>query len=181
MTKKKRFIRLTPARQRTQIFPNQQWPFQSNPTIQRWNFKWVWQICDLQSDLKCPWWRRQMCHCDSRIDNLIDIIHTAYHFAFPLCVYANMLIFVPILLPSPQMLCLSLIISLSLEGLYYKTFNGRNLRILIIRESLSMTSLDSLILCLWVRPGAYPTLPVNIRLGWKALPGTNTLAYYENP
>jgi hypothetical protein len=25
-----------------------------------------------------------------------------------------------------------------------------------------------------------PTLPANIRLGWKGLPGTNTLAYYEN-
>ncbi len=24
-------------------------------------------------------------------------------------------------------------------------------------------------------------LPTNIRLGWKALPGTNTLPYYENP
>ena len=24
-------------------------------------------------------------------------------------------------------------------------------------------------------------LPTNIRLGWKRLPGTNTLAYYENP
>jgi hypothetical protein len=23
--------------------------------------------------------------------------------------------------------------------------------------------------------------PTNIRLGWKGLPGTNTLAYYENP
>ncbi len=23
-------------------------------------------------------------------------------------------------------------------------------------------------------------LPANIRLGWKSLPGTNTLAYYEN-
>jgi len=23
--------------------------------------------------------------------------------------------------------------------------------------------------------------PVNIRLGWKGLPGLNTLAYYENP
>ena len=23
-------------------------------------------------------------------------------------------------------------------------------------------------------------LPANIRLGWKGLPGTNTLAYYEN-
>jgi len=45
---------------------------------------------------------------------------------------------------------------------------------------------------LWVRPGADPrvdhlkgaslaNLPENIRLGWKGLPGTNTLAYYENP
>jgi len=47
---------------------------------------------------------------------------------------------------------------------------------------------------LWVRPGAYPrvehlkgssiglapALPTNLRLGWKFLPGTNTLAYYEN-
>jgi hypothetical protein len=24
-------------------------------------------------------------------------------------------------------------------------------------------------------------LPANIRLGWRGLPGTNTLAYYENP
>jgi hypothetical protein len=24
-------------------------------------------------------------------------------------------------------------------------------------------------------------LPANIRLGWKGFPGTNTLAYYENP
>ncbi len=37
--------------------------------------------------------------------------------------------------------------------------------------------------------GAYPreapfrplALPANIRLGWKGLPETNTLAYYENP
>jgi hypothetical protein len=27
---------------------------------------------------------------------------------------------------------------------------------------------------------AYPT-PTNIRLGWKGLAGTKTLAYYENP
>ncbi len=26
-----------------------------------------------------------------------------------------------------------------------------------------------------------PALPANIRLGWKGLSGTNTLAYYENP
>ncbi len=44
-------------------------------------------------------------------------------------------------------------------------------------------------------PGAYPSaehqkgalfgqaqaLPVNSRIGWKGLPGTNTLAYYKNP
>ncbi len=27
---------------------------------------------------------------------------------------------------------------------------------------------------------AEPTAPTNIRLGWKGLPETNTLAYYEN-
>jgi hypothetical protein len=26
-----------------------------------------------------------------------------------------------------------------------------------------------------------PALPANIGLGWKDFPGTNTLAYYENP
>ncbi len=29
--------------------------------------------------------------------------------------------------------------------------------------------------------GRLLTLPINIRLGWKGLPGTNTLAYFENP
>jgi len=28
--------------------------------------------------------------------------------------------------------------------------------------------------------GTAPALPTNIRLGWKSLPETNTLAYYEN-
>ncbi len=28
-------------------------------------------------------------------------------------------------------------------------------------------------------PGRLVTLPTNIRLGWKDLPGTSTLAYYE--
>ncbi len=28
--------------------------------------------------------------------------------------------------------------------------------------------------------GQAPALPVNTRLFWKGLPGTNTLAYYEN-
>jgi hypothetical protein len=30
-------------------------------------------------------------------------------------------------------------------------------------------------------PGRLLALPTNIRLGWKGLPGTSTLAYYENP
>ena len=29
--------------------------------------------------------------------------------------------------------------------------------------------------------GRLPALPTNIKLGCKGLPGTNTLAYYENP
>ncbi len=29
--------------------------------------------------------------------------------------------------------------------------------------------------------GQAPALPANIRLGWKGLPGTNTLAYDKNP
>jgi hypothetical protein len=29
--------------------------------------------------------------------------------------------------------------------------------------------------------GYAPALPTNIRLGWRSLPGTNTLAYYEDP
>ncbi len=59
---------------------------------------------------------------------------------------------------------------------------------------VSQTSLSSLVKYLWVRPGAYPRVehlkgallsqtqvsPANIRLGWKGLPGTHTLAYYEN-
>jgi hypothetical protein len=28
--------------------------------------------------------------------------------------------------------------------------------------------------------GRLPTLPSNIRIGWKDLPGTNPLAYYKN-
>jgi hypothetical protein len=62
-------------------------------------------------------------------------------------------------------------------------------------ECLSLSSLSSLVQCYWVRPGAYPrvehlkvashgktlALSANIRLGWKGLPGTNTLAYYKNP
>jgi hypothetical protein len=51
-------------------------------------------------------------------------------------------------------------------------------------------SLLGQVLYLWVRPGAYPrvehpkgaslgALLANIRLGWKGLPETNNLAYYE--
>ncbi len=29
--------------------------------------------------------------------------------------------------------------------------------------------------------GWAPALPANIKQGWKGLPRTNTLAYYENP
>jgi hypothetical protein len=29
--------------------------------------------------------------------------------------------------------------------------------------------------------GGLLTSPINIRIGWKDLPGTNTLAYYKNP
>ncbi len=58
---------------------------------------------------------RQKCCCDYRSDILIGIIHRAYCFAFQLYVYANMLIFVPMLPPSLQILCLSLILSLCLS------------------------------------------------------------------
>ncbi len=50
-----------------------------------------------------------------RNGHLIDTIHPAYHVTFPLCVYANVLIFVPTLPPSLQTLCLSFILSLSLR------------------------------------------------------------------
>jgi hypothetical protein len=57
-----------------------------------------------------------------------------------------------------------------------------------------MTSLSSVILCLPSRPeptrvehvidaplyGRLLALPTNIRLGWKGLTGTKTLAYYEH-
>jgi hypothetical protein len=60
---------------------------------------------------------------------------------------------------------------------------------------LSLVSLSSQVLCLRVRPepirvkhlsgaplyGRPLASPINIRLGWTGLPGTNTLAYYENP
>ncbi len=56
---------------------------------------------------------------------------------------------------------------------------------------MSTASLSSLVYCLWARPGAYPivlhhkgssipALQTDIRLGWKGLPWTNTIGYYEN-
>ena len=58
-------------------------------------------------------------------------------------------------------------------------------------ECLSLASLSSLVYCLWARSGAYPrvehlknssiglaqALPTNIRLCWKSLLDTNTLAF----
>jgi hypothetical protein len=60
-------------------------------------------------------------------------------------------------------------------------------------ERLSLLSLSSLFLCLWVRPEPAQVkhlsdaplkvklvaLPANIRLSWKGLAGTIALAYYE--
>jgi hypothetical protein len=57
-----------------------------------------------------------------------------------------------------------------------------------------MISLYTLVQCLRARPEAYPIVEhlknaslelalailENIRLSWKGLPGTNTLAYYEH-
>jgi hypothetical protein len=59
-----------------------------------------------------------MCHFNSRSDNLINTNHPAYHFTFPLCVYANMLILVLTLPPSLQTLYLSLILSLCRSSSY---------------------------------------------------------------
>jgi hypothetical protein len=57
---------------------------------------------------------------------------------------------------------------------------------------MSLANFSSLVLCLRVRPGAYPraqlyaslrwalALSKNITLGWKRLPRTKTLAYYKH-
>ncbi len=71
-----------------------------------------------------------------------------------------------------------------------KTFYGRYLRIFVISQnvvtgkplqpSLMLAGKASELL-----KGASLrqalALPANITLGWRGLPGTNTLAYYENP
>ncbi len=59
-------------------------------------------------------------------------------------------------------------------GLYYKNFYRSNLRIFIIVFVSGKSFQPSLMFV--SKAGA-----TNIRLGWKGLPETNTLAYYENP
>ncbi len=69
------------------------------------------------------------------------------------------------------------------QGQYFETYSVRNLRIFRNKlECLSLAIRSSLVLCLWVRPGAYPrvqhlkgaslgsALTPNIKLGWKGLP-----------
>ncbi len=51
----------------------------------------------------------------NRNDHPINTIHPAYHITFPLCVYANVLIFVPMLPPFLPTICLLLILSLYLR------------------------------------------------------------------
>ncbi len=53
------------------------------------------------------------------------------------------------------------------QGLYYTAFYGSNLRL----KQLSGVPLQCRLLA----------SPTKIRLGWKGLPRSNTLAYYENP
>ncbi len=67
----------------------------------------------------------------------------------------------------------------------------KNLFVRILQ--IFVTSFSSPVQCLLLWPGAYPrvenlkgashgqasALPANIILGWKGLPETNTLAYYE--
>ncbi len=60
---------------------------------------------------KMSLWEKQMCWCNCGSNILIDIIHPAYCFAFLLCVYANLLIFVLTHLPLFRH-CLSHILSI---------------------------------------------------------------------
>jgi hypothetical protein len=76
-------------------------------------------------------------------------------------------------------------------GRYYKTFFGRNLRIFIISQSVVPGKPFQPSLVFAGKARAYPSeapfrckllaSPTNITLDWKGLPGTNTLAYNENP
>jgi hypothetical protein len=69
-------------------------------------------------------------------------------------------------------------------GQGYKTFYSRKLRNFRNKlEHLSLASLSSLVQCLrvWPEPTlVWSTLPTNIGLGWKGLPGTNALAFFKN-
>jgi hypothetical protein len=58
-------------------------------------------------------------------------------------------------------------------------FYGRNLWIFVITKSVCpWQAFPAKSLMFAGRAGASPT---NIRLGWKGLPGTTTLAHYKNP
>ncbi len=79
-------------------------------------------------------------------------------------------------------------------GLYHKTHYGRNLRISIISQLFVPCKPFQPSLVLAGKSGAYlseapfrcslngrlQALPTKTRLGWKGLPGTNTLANYGN-
>ncbi len=84
--------------------------------------------------------------------------------------------------------------STSSRWTYHKTYSARNLGMFGSKlECLSTESISSLVLCLWVRlepiqvnhylvaplQGRILALPTNIRLGWKGLLATNTLAYFD--
>ncbi len=76
------------------------------------------------------------------------------------------------------------------RGRYHKTFNSLNNKL----ECSSLASLSRIVWCLWVSQeptqvkhlsgaplqGRLLALPTSNRLGWKSLPGTNIIAYYEN-
>ncbi len=77
------------------------------------------------------------------------------------------------------------------RGLYHKTYFGRNLRFSVIVLGLGRSYQPSLLLVgkarsllysgvpeRGVHMGRLLAVPTNTRLGWKGLPGTNTLAYF---
>ncbi len=66
------------------------------------------------------------------------------------------------------------------RGQCYKTFSVRNLR--IFHPSLTFVGKSRSLSYSWAPERCFTQigLPANIRLGWKGLQGTNTLAYYGN-
>jgi hypothetical protein len=50
----------------------------------------------------------------------------------------------------------------------------------VIRLSVIILNVVAPFLTLGASHGKAQALPPNIRLGWRGLPGTNTLTYYEN-